>query len=411
MGGAKGGRTAAEVTVRGFIEACLGQAATLGIARIGARAVDAVNRWVHTLGRTDGALNGMACTLSALVLSGRRAHVVHVGDSRVYRLRDDKLTLLTRDHTLGAPGTTPCADARRRVRRTSCAPITSPTPRASMTATCCAATACMARFRSSRSTPRSCKRAAPQETARPAGRRSRGRTDADNCHGHRHRCAGAARPRNTPTWTSRSRDRPLRSPPASGDSDRRLPARRACWATARTRGCFAPPISCDGRSVILKFPKPRPGLEAILRTALLRETWIASHVRSPFVTEAHRAAGRTAQLRVRRIALLRRRDAGSAAAAPSARSRLPTGLDIAIKLAKARGRVASRRHRPPRHQAGKRDPAARRRPQAHRSRRRAPAADRGHGVVEIARHAELHGAGTVRRRAGRREPPTCSRWA
>ena len=105
MGGAKGGRTAAEVTVRGFIDACLGQAATLGMARIGARAVDSVNRWVHTLGRTDGALNGMACTLSALVLTGRRAHVVHVGDSRAYRLRDDKLTLLTRDHTLGAPGT------------------------------------------------------------------------------------------------------------------------------------------------------------------------------------------------------------------------------------------------------------------------------------------------------------------
>src|SRR5262245_45689678 len=43
MGGARGGRVAAELAVRGFIEATLGQPATLGMARIGARALDAVN--------------------------------------------------------------------------------------------------------------------------------------------------------------------------------------------------------------------------------------------------------------------------------------------------------------------------------------------------------------------------------
>jgi len=106
MGGARGGRIAAETAVRGFIDACLGQAPTLGIGRIGARAADAVNRWIHALGRSDPALNGMACTLSALVLCGRGTHLVHVGDSRVYRLRDGVLTQLTTDHTLGAPGTT-----------------------------------------------------------------------------------------------------------------------------------------------------------------------------------------------------------------------------------------------------------------------------------------------------------------
>ena len=53
----------------------------------------------------------MACTLSALVLCGRSTHLVHVGDSRVYRMRDNVLTLLTTDHTLGAPGTTHALDA------------------------------------------------------------------------------------------------------------------------------------------------------------------------------------------------------------------------------------------------------------------------------------------------------------
>src|SRR5262245_31254606 len=106
MGGAKGGRVAAELAVRGFIDACLGQPATIGISRLGARAANAVNRWIHSLGRSDPGLNGMACTLSALVLCGRSTHLVHVGDSRVYRLRDGELDLLTTDHTLGAPGTT-----------------------------------------------------------------------------------------------------------------------------------------------------------------------------------------------------------------------------------------------------------------------------------------------------------------
>ena len=50
MGGAKGGRVAAELAVRGFIDGALGQSATLGIPRIGARAADAINRWVYALG-------------------------------------------------------------------------------------------------------------------------------------------------------------------------------------------------------------------------------------------------------------------------------------------------------------------------------------------------------------------------
>src|SRR3954462_11052324 len=56
MGGARGGRVAAELAVRGFIDAALGQAATLGPARMGARAIDSVNRWIHAVGRTDAAL-------------------------------------------------------------------------------------------------------------------------------------------------------------------------------------------------------------------------------------------------------------------------------------------------------------------------------------------------------------------
>jgi serine/threonine protein phosphatase PrpC len=43
---------------------------------------------------------GMGTTIVALSVTGDRAQIAHVGDSRVYRLRDSALELLTRDHSL-----------------------------------------------------------------------------------------------------------------------------------------------------------------------------------------------------------------------------------------------------------------------------------------------------------------------
>ena len=74
VGGAKGGRVAAELAVRGFIDGHLSQNAMLGIQRNCARTVEAINRWINSLGRRDATLEGMACTLTALILRGRQAH-------------------------------------------------------------------------------------------------------------------------------------------------------------------------------------------------------------------------------------------------------------------------------------------------------------------------------------------------
>lgn len=43
---------------------------------------------------------GMGTTVVAIAVSGQRLAVAHVGDSRLYRLRQGQLALLTRDHTL-----------------------------------------------------------------------------------------------------------------------------------------------------------------------------------------------------------------------------------------------------------------------------------------------------------------------
>ncbi|HYE36501.1 bifunctional protein-serine/threonine kinase/phosphatase [Methylocaldum sp.] len=103
MGGAKGGRVAAELCVHSFMEAYYSLAETLGMEQLLDRCLDAANRWIHAMGRRDPNLAHMATTFSALILRGRRAHLVHVGDSRVYRLRGERLELLTADHTLNGP--------------------------------------------------------------------------------------------------------------------------------------------------------------------------------------------------------------------------------------------------------------------------------------------------------------------
>jgi serine/threonine protein phosphatase PrpC len=98
IGGAKGGRIAAETAVRGFLDGFCDLPESMEVQRAGARIVSALNGWINTMGRQDPKLAGMGCTLTALVLRGRVAHLLHVGDTRAYRLSGDRLTCLTTDH-------------------------------------------------------------------------------------------------------------------------------------------------------------------------------------------------------------------------------------------------------------------------------------------------------------------------
>jgi serine/threonine protein phosphatase PrpC len=98
LGGGPGGRLAAETSVRGFIDAYYSLPETLGIDRLAGRALAAMNRWVFSQGRQDPNLHKMATTFSALILRGRNAYIVHVGDTRIYRVREHRLQRLTQDH-------------------------------------------------------------------------------------------------------------------------------------------------------------------------------------------------------------------------------------------------------------------------------------------------------------------------
>ncbi|HTV44140.1 MAG TPA: protein kinase [Stellaceae bacterium] len=98
IGGARGGRTAAETAVRGFLDGFCDLPETMEVLRAGAKIVSALNGWINSLGSHDPGLAGMGCTFTALVLRGRVAHLLHIGDTRAYRFSGDRLTCLTNDH-------------------------------------------------------------------------------------------------------------------------------------------------------------------------------------------------------------------------------------------------------------------------------------------------------------------------
>ncbi|WP_177235426.1 Stp1/IreP family PP2C-type Ser/Thr phosphatase [Streptomyces sp. MUSC 14] len=62
-------------------------------------AVQRANDQLRAMVEEDPQLEGMGTTLTALLWTGQRLGMVHVGDSRAYLLRDGVLTQITQDHT------------------------------------------------------------------------------------------------------------------------------------------------------------------------------------------------------------------------------------------------------------------------------------------------------------------------
>lgn len=102
VSGGKQGRVAAELAVRALIEGFYDIPDTLGPASAMQVPLAAYNRWLHAQGRGE-AMTHSATTFTAFALRGRRGHLVHVGDSRAWRLSGGRLTCLTQDHVRPEP--------------------------------------------------------------------------------------------------------------------------------------------------------------------------------------------------------------------------------------------------------------------------------------------------------------------
>ena len=61
--------------------------------------ISAINSWLFKQGSSHAnELKGWVTTFDAIIFKSTTAYILHIGDSRVYRLRDGKLKQLTRDH-------------------------------------------------------------------------------------------------------------------------------------------------------------------------------------------------------------------------------------------------------------------------------------------------------------------------
>ena len=103
VSGESGGREAAEYTVRGLLADYYATPETWEIPQALDRVLSAINRWMMGQGAVDKSRAGMATTLSLLVLRGNRYTIGHVGDTRIYRLRNHEMLLLTQDHVWDRP--------------------------------------------------------------------------------------------------------------------------------------------------------------------------------------------------------------------------------------------------------------------------------------------------------------------
>ncbi len=105
MSGSEAGREAADTCVQGFLSDYYSTPESWTAETSGEKILGGLNRWLYGQGQQRfGSGPGLVTTLSVLVLKSTTAHVFHVGDTRIYRLRGEELECLTRDHRVAMGG-------------------------------------------------------------------------------------------------------------------------------------------------------------------------------------------------------------------------------------------------------------------------------------------------------------------
>jgi serine/threonine protein phosphatase PrpC len=99
---------ASQAAVRSFLDDYYCTSDAWSVKTSVERVLAAVNSWLHAQnqrgpGRYDKD-RGWVCTLGAMVIKSRTAHLFHVGDTRIYQLHGKALEQLTQDHRLHVGG-------------------------------------------------------------------------------------------------------------------------------------------------------------------------------------------------------------------------------------------------------------------------------------------------------------------
>ena len=282
VGGHKGGREAAELAVRCFIDAYYSLPETLGVRRRASRSLEAANSWIYTQGRTDPLLSGMSCAFSSIILSRRQCHVIHIGDTRAYRLSEGRLERLTTDHIAGrgdlahllnrAIGFEDFARFDYAHRRTAPARQAPDLQRRRS-------------WRAGRSPT-----AGAVERAHPPEESARALVDAALDAGSSDNMTALVLdvvdlpPADRDELTHSIATLPILDLPETGDvvDDFTL---GEILSDGRYSRLFKAIDKRQGRELVLKFPHPRVASEGSYRLAFVREAWVAARVRSLWIGE------------------------------------------------------------------------------------------------------------------------------
>ncbi|MCK4743176.1 MAG: bifunctional protein-serine/threonine kinase/phosphatase [Sulfuriflexus sp.] len=93
------GKDASEACVNGFITDYYSTPDSWTVKTSAQKVLGSLNNWLYSQGkRSYGSAGAMLTTLSSLIIKSGTAYLFHVGDTRIYRLRDGDLECLTDDH-------------------------------------------------------------------------------------------------------------------------------------------------------------------------------------------------------------------------------------------------------------------------------------------------------------------------
>src|SRR5579863_6278688 len=281
IGGAKGGRVAAETAVRGFLDGFCDLPETVEVRRAAATVISSLNGWINSQGRRDPELAGMGCTFTALVLRGRVAHVLHVGDTRAYRLSGNRLSSLTTDHVRdGADGPTNLLNRALGVETEARLDYaTQPVAHHDRFLLCSDG---VHGFLSDESIAEILReRSAPTDTARALVTAALQAGSTDNTTALVLDVVGLPQADSADIGTT-IMQLPLIPVPIDGEAVDGF-VLKVLLSDGRYSRLFGAVDEVEGGEVALKFPKPQVAAVATYRAAFVREAWVGARVNSPWV--------------------------------------------------------------------------------------------------------------------------------
>ena len=105
---AEAGAEAAQLCVSEFIKDYFDTPDIWTVKKSAQKVLSSINRTLYSRSNEYLDSRGWICTFSAIVIKSHTAHLFHIGDSRIYRIRGSRMECLTQDHITPLSKTNSC---------------------------------------------------------------------------------------------------------------------------------------------------------------------------------------------------------------------------------------------------------------------------------------------------------------